>query len=153
MPHITPAAEELIEAEGINPSEIQGSGAGGNILKSDVEAYLAGNGKAPEEDAEPVPVPVPVPPMVESTEDEEAAIIELVVLPASIIPDLRFRLGDDLAQLDQFERGAFTLRVINKDFFAPTIVEPEAAPQEVEPTKIPVHEPSDDGDSWVEVSE
>ena len=42
----TPVARRLIEANGIDPSQIEGSGPGGKIIKADVEAAMAGGGAA-----------------------------------------------------------------------------------------------------------
>ena len=45
-PPMTPVAKRLVEANGVNVEQIQGTGVGGKVTKSDVESALGGGGAA-----------------------------------------------------------------------------------------------------------
>jgi pyruvate/2-oxoglutarate dehydrogenase complex dihydrolipoamide acyltransferase (E2) component len=51
----TAAAEELAAEEGVDLSEVEGSGVEGRVTKPDVEEFLANDGEADEADEEPQP--------------------------------------------------------------------------------------------------
>jgi 2-oxoglutarate dehydrogenase E2 component (dihydrolipoamide succinyltransferase) len=57
-PFLSPAARQLAATEGIEPSQLTGSGRGGRITKEDVLAHLQQRGAAP---AAPPPAPPPLP--------------------------------------------------------------------------------------------
>ncbi len=44
---VTPVARRMAEAEGIDLTQVEGTGPGGKITREDVEAYLAGRGAQP----------------------------------------------------------------------------------------------------------
>ncbi|GAB4471350.1 MAG: dihydrolipoamide acetyltransferase [Anaerolineae bacterium] len=44
---VTPVARRMAEAEGIDLTQVEGTGPGGKITREDVEAYLAGRGAEP----------------------------------------------------------------------------------------------------------
>jgi 2-oxoglutarate dehydrogenase E2 component (dihydrolipoamide succinyltransferase) len=56
-PLLSPAARQLAATEGIEPSQLSGSGRGGRIIKEDVFAHLKQRGAA-----EPTHIPSPAPP-------------------------------------------------------------------------------------------
>lgn len=63
-PILSPAARQLAATEGIEPSQISGSGRGGRITKEDVLTHLQQRSSAPP--APPPPVPEPAAPVAES---------------------------------------------------------------------------------------
>ena len=72
-----PAARQLIEEHGLNPSLITGSGKGGRINKEDVLQYLAAQVAAP------VPAPAPEAPSVEAVEKSTTVTTAEVQGPTS----------------------------------------------------------------------
>jgi 2-oxoglutarate dehydrogenase E2 component (dihydrolipoamide succinyltransferase) len=59
-PFLSPAARQLAASEGIEPSQLTGSGRGGRVTKEDVLSYLQERGAA-KPPAAPSPVPPPFP--------------------------------------------------------------------------------------------
>lgn len=62
-PILSPAARQLAATEGIEPSQLSGSGRGGRVTKEDVLAHLQQRGAAPA--APPSPAPEPAAPVAE----------------------------------------------------------------------------------------
>lgn len=61
-PLLSPAARQLAATEGIEPSQLTGSGRGGRITKEDVLAHLQQRGAAPSSGTSVSPAPTPPPP-------------------------------------------------------------------------------------------
>ncbi|HTU92799.1 MAG TPA: 2-oxoglutarate dehydrogenase complex dihydrolipoyllysine-residue succinyltransferase [Gemmataceae bacterium] len=61
-PLLSPAARQLAATEGIEPSQLTGSGRGGRITKEDVLTHLQQRGAAPASPTIVSPVPAPPPP-------------------------------------------------------------------------------------------
>jgi 2-oxoglutarate dehydrogenase E2 component (dihydrolipoamide succinyltransferase) len=66
-PALSPAARQLAATEGIEPSQLTGSGRGGRITKEDVLAHLQQRGTAPPSGTSVAPAPAP-PPSVSAAE-------------------------------------------------------------------------------------
>ncbi|WP_298466482.1 2-oxo acid dehydrogenase subunit E2 [uncultured Erythrobacter sp.] len=60
-PAASPTARKLAEANGVDLSQIDGSGPKGKITKGDVEAAIGGGGAASVAGASPAPAPAPAP--------------------------------------------------------------------------------------------
>lgn len=61
----TPVARRMAEAEGVNLTAVQGSGAGGRITKEDVQSHMGGQAApaTPAPAPRPIPTPAPVVPV------------------------------------------------------------------------------------------
>jgi len=58
--HLSPAVRRIVAEEGVDPSQVEGTGKGGRVTKGDVLAHVESGGK-PAAPAAPAPAPTPAP--------------------------------------------------------------------------------------------
>lgn len=136
-PPVSAAVQALLIENGLDGSEITGTGKNGRITKADVTAYLKANQSAPEPEEDPFSLEPGGPPAVATKEEVRTALITYQTtlrdnLIASGTPeeDAKAQAMDRArGLLSQYGNGATTLGALKESSYATVVFNATAATQ------------------------